>query len=359
MNRKLQLLILIFTITFKCSAQPLIHISLNIGDPAPPLKVKAWIKGMQIEKLRNDKIYVLDFWATWCGPCLALMPHFSKLAKKYQDKVTFLSIDIYERGQVPISKIRQLVDSMGKRMDFSVGVEEGRFMSKNWADASGYRGIPTIFIVSGGKIEWTGHPKYADSVLTKILDKSWSPQFAMLKRNNQLYLRQLEILSAKELISKIVRYKVNLTGNTYDRVQISPDSVLYVIDEMVRNIPSLKFLPVFVSYTFAALLKTDLKKAYNYAQEAMFTSSHVDEPSYGILINQIEEISANVQLPENFYRLGVECVQLQIDKNPYPELGDTPGQYRKMAKLYKLAGDLPKAAEAEEKGKSFKAPVNF
>ncbi|RAJ29094.1 TlpA family protein disulfide reductase [Pedobacter cryoconitis] len=353
MKHKLLLLLLVCTISAKINAQPLFNIGLNIGDSAPPLKVKAWVKGKPIQKFEKGKIYVIDFWATWCIPCMALMPHFSKLAHKYQDKATFLSIDIYEKEIIPIAKIKKLVDSMANRMDFTIGIEENKLMTKTWADPSKLEGIPSIFIINDGKIDWIGHPKYADSVLTQILNKTWRPGLALIKRNDQLYLKHLEYVSAAELTAKIDRYKINMAGNTYDRVMISPDSVLLVINEMVRNVPSLKFLPVFVSSTFRSLLQTNPQKAYDFAREVMATHTYYDEPIYLSLVYYIEENSDSLKLPENIYRLGAECCQAWIDSDPYPEFGLTLSSYKRMANLYRHAGDLQKAAEAERKAKDF------
>ena len=358
MKQKLQLLIILCSINFNINAQSLFNIGLNIGDPAPPLKVKAWVKGTPIQSFEKGKIYVIDFWATWCIPCMQLMPHFSKMAHKYKDKALFLSIDIYEKEAIPIAKIKKLVDNMGTRMDFTVGIEADKFMSKNWADTSKSYGIPSIFIVNDGKIDWIGHPKYADSVLTRILNKTWNPEFALLKRNNQIYLYQLELMAARDLSNRVNRYKINMTGNTYDRIRISPDSILIVTEDMVKNVPHLKFLPIFIANIFPALLQTDPEKAYNYARQVMVTHTYYDEPPYLLLIQKIEEYSDQLKIPENIYRLGAECCQAWIDDDPYPELGKTSDTYKRMANLYRHAGDLQKAAEAEQKALDFLPPYN-
>ena len=48
----------------------------------------------------KGKIVVLDFWATWCGPCRAAFPNMQKLVKKYaNDPVEFFFIDAFERGE--------------------------------------------------------------------------------------------------------------------------------------------------------------------------------------------------------------------------------------------------------------------
>ncbi len=59
----------------------------------PALQVTTWInlEAATLASLKG-KIVVLDFWATWCGPCIASIPHTNELAAKYQDKVVFIGV---------------------------------------------------------------------------------------------------------------------------------------------------------------------------------------------------------------------------------------------------------------------------
>ncbi len=71
---------------------------LTIGSNAPALDIEHWVqngngKFKPVTKFVNGKVYVVEFWATWCGPCIQSMPHLAKLQTEYADKgVQLISI---------------------------------------------------------------------------------------------------------------------------------------------------------------------------------------------------------------------------------------------------------------------------
>ena len=60
------------------------------GSPAPAIAIAKWMQGEPVEEFEAGKVYVVEFWATWCGPCLQSMPHMAQLQTEYGDKVAFI-----------------------------------------------------------------------------------------------------------------------------------------------------------------------------------------------------------------------------------------------------------------------------
>lgn len=78
------------------------------------------------EIVAGDKPVLVDFWATWCGPCQFMLPIFDKLAKKYGDRVSFGRINVDDNQGVAmrfdVYAIPTFIVFMnGKAIDRAVG----------------------------------------------------------------------------------------------------------------------------------------------------------------------------------------------------------------------------------------------
>jgi thiol-disulfide isomerase/thioredoxin len=344
MKLNFQLLLCMCIMTITIHAQEVPPPSVNIGDSAPPMRLRSWLKGVPVQGFEKGTVYVVEFWATWCLPCKAEIPHLSAMAHEYKDKVTFIGVDVYEKRTTSLEKIKAFVDSMGNRMDYKVTAEDSNFMAAGWLYASGEQvhGIPRSFVVNAeGRLAWIGHPKDLAKVLPKIVNNSWDIKEASAKRISDMRLRELDDSLQYDLAGFI---------GSLERVnnQRKSDSLLSMIDQMVRGEPSLKYAPRIGFYTFASLLRTNPRKAYEYGKVLMVTPAY-DDPEYEDITGPIALYSNKLKLPSEIYQLGAEAYQAEIDQVAYPELVNIPKLYDQMANCCWHASDQSKAIDAEQK----------
>ncbi|MBL9120669.1 MAG: TlpA family protein disulfide reductase [Phycisphaerae bacterium] len=155
--------------------------NLRAGQPAPPLAVEAFLKGAPITEWAHGHIYVLEFWATWCGPCVAAMPHLSELQAEFRDKdVHIVGINIWEDPTYSADtakKVREFVAKKDALMGYAIAFDgAAKATDRAWMGAAGRKGIPTTFVVDrAGLVAWIGHPSELDPVLAQVVDGSWDP----------------------------------------------------------------------------------------------------------------------------------------------------------------------------------------
>lgn len=89
--------------------------------------------------LKEDKPVLIDFWATWCGPCRALAPIVDEVAEAYQGKVKVAKMDVDRNSATPM-----------------------RY---------GVRGIPTLLVFKGGQVKEQIVGYVPKETIQKALDK--------------------------------------------------------------------------------------------------------------------------------------------------------------------------------------------
>ncbi len=158
---------------------------LKTGDSAPPLKISKWIKGkpVKLSEGKGKQTYVVEFWATWCGPCIQIIPHMTKLAKHFKKyDVVFIGVNI--DNPATQAKVEPFVKKMGDKMGYTVAMDDGVATQTAYMAAAGVNGIPHVFLISKeGKIAWHGHPMMGlDLKLAELVgDKSYAESVRKLK----------------------------------------------------------------------------------------------------------------------------------------------------------------------------------
>jgi thiol-disulfide isomerase/thioredoxin len=75
------------------------HTALE-GKPMPALDLTGWVNGQITPEQMKGKVVIVDFYATWCGPCMAAIPHNNEMLKTYKDQgLVIVGVCTSSRGQ--------------------------------------------------------------------------------------------------------------------------------------------------------------------------------------------------------------------------------------------------------------------
>jgi thiol-disulfide isomerase/thioredoxin len=179
---------------------------LSIGSTAPSLEIEHWVHDGEgafkpVKDFEKDKVYVVEFWATWCGPCREVMPHLAEMQTKYGTKIQFISV-----SDEPLETVQEFLKTKAndeKTFDevtkaYCLTTDPDGSVGKSYMEAAAQNGIPCAFVVGkDSKIEWIGHPMTMAAILDQVLEGKWDRDtFAKVFNEQQKSQRMLmEIVS--------------------------------------------------------------------------------------------------------------------------------------------------------------------
>jgi thiol-disulfide isomerase/thioredoxin len=189
-------------------------VSLKDGDPAPALKAGKWLQGEEVKEFEAGKVYVVEFWATWCGPCILFMPQLAELQLQYKDQgVTCIGFTARDPDNTE-EKVAAFVKKRGPKLPYTFAYADDRTTFDAWMTAAGRAGIPCTFVVDrAGRIAFIGSPMYLGVVLPRVvtgdrkaqavaeevakIEEEFGAVSAALFPDNQAGLRRLRDFEAK------------------------------------------------------------------------------------------------------------------------------------------------------------------
>lgn len=92
------------------------------------------------EIIRGDDPVLVDFYATWCGPCQTMMPIIDDVKKQFGERIRVLKIDV-DKNQAASQQFK-------------------------------VRGVPTLILFKDGEIVWRGSGVHSRADLTKIIENA-------------------------------------------------------------------------------------------------------------------------------------------------------------------------------------------
>lgn len=187
--------------------------TLNLGQTAPQLKVEKWLKGTPIEKFESGRVYIVEFWATWCTPCVMNIPHLNEIAKKYGSDITVIGIAADQQAAdetTALVEVEEFIRKNDPAMEYTVAFDNTGETKKLWTEAANQQGIPSAFIVDrNGVIAYIGHPANMendeiDNPLKMALEGTWQQSVQLAKYWEK---EKLTSMNADRYVELITQYQ--------------------------------------------------------------------------------------------------------------------------------------------------------
>lgn len=296
--------------------------TLKVGDKAPPLGKGEWVKGEPVKEFEEGKVYVVEFWATWCGPCIAAIPHVTELQHKYADKgLVVIGQNVWENN---VAAVQPFIERMGDKMDYRVVLDEpsgqNGYMANQWMRAAGRNGIPCSFIIDQkGVIAWIGHPMQMDEPLAQVMEGKFDPK------------AEAERAAASEKLEAELMQAIQ----TRD-----PEKIMPALDKYAEANPSMKKQLPMIKFGLLMQLERP-EEAYKFADEAIDATDDpqaLNEIAWTIVDPQGSVQNKNVDVA---MKAAVKADKLSEHKDA--SIIDT------LARVHFLKGDKAKAIELQKK----------
>lgn len=191
---------------------------LNSGDPVDVATISSakFLQGEAFEAWEPGKLYMLECWATWCGPCIAAIPHVNQLHEKYHEKgLRVIGMNVWDKDE---DEVQKFISGKGDGMSYPIAYVErgGRFETEVLTPA-GVQGIPHALLIQDGKLLIGTHPSMlkdelietllkggddAESALKSMVDAERAQREAAEKQMAEAQERQQRIGDVEQAISK-------------------------------------------------------------------------------------------------------------------------------------------------------------
>lgn len=193
------------------------------GSAAPFPEISNFVKGDSVSSFEPGKVYVLEFWATWCGPCKAGMPHLSEVQAEYADKgVSVIGISDEKLDTVTTFLAKP---EWAEKTQYTLCTDPDRSTYAQYMGAAMQNGIPTAFIVKDSVVQWIGHPMTMDEPIAAIVGGSWD-----LTKAKQSFLGSAQSAKVQRRMSALLR-EASKTGD-YAAFLVMLDEAIAKADEV-------------------------------------------------------------------------------------------------------------------------------
>ena len=352
----------------------------GIGSAAPPLDIEHWISNRngqfsEVTTFTSGKVYVVEFWATWCPPCIASMPHLVELQNKYADQgVQIISVSREDLPTVEglLSQELKNPEDLGQSTygeltnAYCLTTDPDGSVHTDYMEAANQGGIPCAFVVGkSGLIEWIGHPAKLETTLEKVVAGQWDRdefalEFKQTKIVEALITEASQLASQGELngAQKLLEsQKAQFSGKPLLQLEEFESKVkLAAIEKVVKSGDIDSAISQIETARNAASEETklifDFRLAFLLIQEkrydrAVTTIDEISEDLPAVGLNAValkiyQHAAEPNEIPQELQDSAIKVIEKALEENP-----KSGAMLNTLAHLLHLSGDLERAIEVQ------------
>ena len=296
-NKLLILILSIFIVSCNNSNKNKSDEQIKVGDI---LEISDYeLISVNKRKIDKDKLILIDFWATWCGPCIASFPHLEELQEKYKDDLQILAI-----SDEKVDVVANFLAKKNFDISFLNSVDKNLFKRFNISAR------PTSCLISKkGEFLWVGRSEDFEPILIKYLKTGKVPKTTIRESYKQFYDKDFNL----EQESKIIDYTLSE----------GKDPKLYsaTMQKKDTNLASIKYISVPITHIIQDFYLIEDLQFINNRPELdtilLNIKAKSDKLTYGEVKNKIlEEIqnTYNFNIKEKRKKTDVHLLTI-VDEN--------------------------------------------
>lgn len=293
---------------------------------------ETFLQGAPVEHWEKDKVYIFEFWATWCGPCLASVPHIETLHKYItRENLPIQIIGVNIRDRVKPEKLLNFLSRLDTPPSYTIAVDTDKRTDKHWLKPLKVIGIPFSVAVKNGKVIWSGHPIRLSTDLVRSMTRADFTTHVSRKSPKQ---REAEARRRVNEISHLFSL-----GKTEDAEQALH---ALIADD---DVPASQKIAALEEPCSRALRAGEFRKM----NAALRRQAETLPRSFQNLIRVLNFILTTDDIPpeERDYALAIECIQ-KADAL----CSDMPGQrsflQTRLGEIYEARGNTEEAQAAHQ-----------